>query len=207
MLIFFLSYFLPEWSVSSELVISPPCWFWSLYYPQISSNSYSVLSIRVCVCSVVWTLWPCGSQPSRLFCPWDSPGKNIGVRCHFLLRGILLTQVFCITGGFSPMRQHTPGLNCGLCHHPLLPAKDFPAAKTSGFCWVQGAVLFFGFFLDAVCIFFFSPLIQEVLSDYHVECCAANLGRWKEEPSLDSAKSFTEHCTQTLILERAKGHV
>ena len=26
-----------------------------------------------------------GSPPSRLPCPWDSPGKNTGVGCHFLL--------------------------------------------------------------------------------------------------------------------------
>ena len=25
-------------------------------------------------------------QPTRLHCPWDSPGKNTGVSCHFLLR-------------------------------------------------------------------------------------------------------------------------
>ena len=25
-------------------------------------------------------------QPSRLPCPWDSPGKNTGVGCHFLLQ-------------------------------------------------------------------------------------------------------------------------
>ena len=25
-------------------------------------------------------------QPTRLLCPWDSPGKNTGVGCHFLLR-------------------------------------------------------------------------------------------------------------------------
>ena len=25
-------------------------------------------------------------QPSRLLCPWDSPGKNTGVGCHFLLQ-------------------------------------------------------------------------------------------------------------------------
>ena len=27
-------------------------------------------------------------QPSRLSCPWDSPGKNTGVGCHFLLQCI-----------------------------------------------------------------------------------------------------------------------
>ena len=28
----------------------------------------------------------------RLLCPWDSPGKNTEVGCHFLLQGIFLTQ-------------------------------------------------------------------------------------------------------------------
>ena len=29
---------------------------------------------------------------ARLLCPWISPGKNIGVGCHFLPQGIFLTQ-------------------------------------------------------------------------------------------------------------------
>ena len=28
----------------------------------------------------------------RKACPWDSPGKNTGVGCHFLLQGIFLNQ-------------------------------------------------------------------------------------------------------------------
>ena len=31
------------------------------------------------------SLRPHGLQPPRLLCPWDSPGKNTGVDCHFLL--------------------------------------------------------------------------------------------------------------------------
>ena len=31
-------------------------------------------------------------EPTRLSCPWNSPGENTGVGCHFLLQGILLTQ-------------------------------------------------------------------------------------------------------------------
>ena len=30
---------------------------------------------------------PHGLSLTRLFCPWDSPGKNTGVGCHFLPRG------------------------------------------------------------------------------------------------------------------------
>ena len=33
-----------------------------------------------------------GLYPSRLLCPWDSPGKNTGVGCHALLQGIFPTQ-------------------------------------------------------------------------------------------------------------------
>ena len=29
------------------------------------------------------------AQPTRLLSPWDSPGKNTGVGCHFLLQGNL----------------------------------------------------------------------------------------------------------------------
>ena len=32
------------------------------------------------------------TEPTRLLCPWDSPGKNTGVGCHFLLQGIFLMQ-------------------------------------------------------------------------------------------------------------------
>ena len=32
------------------------------------------------------------SQSIRLLCPWDSPGENTGVGCHFLLQGIFPTE-------------------------------------------------------------------------------------------------------------------
>ena len=41
-----------------------------------------------------------GLQPTRFLHPWDFPGKNTGVGCHFLLQEIFLTQ----------------GLNPGLLH-------------------------------------------------------------------------------------------
>ena len=33
-----------------------------------------------------------GLQLTRLLCPWDFPGKNTRVGCHFLLQGIFPTQ-------------------------------------------------------------------------------------------------------------------
>ena len=46
---------------------------------------------------VVWSLrrvslQPHRQQPTRLLGPWDSPGKNTGMGCRFLLQGIFLTQ-------------------------------------------------------------------------------------------------------------------
>ena len=42
--------------------------------------------------SRVLLLWSHGLQPAGFLCPWDFPGKNTGVGCHFLLQGIFLTQ-------------------------------------------------------------------------------------------------------------------
>ena len=47
------------------------------------------------VCLVVQscpTLRHHGLQPTRLLCPWDSPGKNARVCCHAFLQGIFPTQ-------------------------------------------------------------------------------------------------------------------
>ena len=45
-------------------------------------------------CSVVSnSLQPCGLEPARLLCPWDSLGKHIGVGSLSLLQGIFPTQV------------------------------------------------------------------------------------------------------------------
>ena len=38
------------------------------------------------------TLRPHGLKPTRLHCPWGSPGNNPGVCCHFLFQGIFPTQ-------------------------------------------------------------------------------------------------------------------
>ena len=72
----------------------------------------------LCVCKVAPvlsdSLRPYGLQPTRLLCPWDSPGKNAGVGCHALLQGIFLTQ------GWGP----------GLFLSPALVGKFFPTSAT-----------------------------------------------------------------------------
>ena len=46
------------------------------------------------------SVWPYGLQPTKLLCPWDSPGKNTGMGSHFLLQGIFMAQ------GLNPCFLH-----------------------------------------------------------------------------------------------------
>ena len=51
------------------------------------------LSLTCVSCSVMSdSSWPCWLYPTSLLCSWNSPGKNTGVGCHFLLQGIFPTQ-------------------------------------------------------------------------------------------------------------------
>ena len=69
----------------------------SRIYPPFLSLS-PALNLLLCVHThsvtlvVSDSLQPYGLEPSKLLCPWDSPGKHTGVGCHALLRGFLLTQ-------------------------------------------------------------------------------------------------------------------
>ena len=50
-------------------------------------KQYSCCCCCCCIASVVSdSVWPHRRQPTRLRHPWDSPGKNSGVGCHFLLQ-------------------------------------------------------------------------------------------------------------------------
>ena len=49
----------------------------------------------------------------RLFCPLNSPGKNIGVGSHSLLQGTFLTQ------GLNPSLLHCRGILYSLSHQPF----------------------------------------------------------------------------------------
>ena len=60
----------------------------SLYYMSETHNIVKQLCCAVLCLVVPDSPWPPGRQPTRLPCPWDSPGKNTGAGCHFLLQCI-----------------------------------------------------------------------------------------------------------------------
>ena len=55
----------------------------ALYITESETVSHSIMSD---------TLQPHGLYPTRLLCPWDTPGKNTGVDFHSLLQGISPNQ-------------------------------------------------------------------------------------------------------------------
>ena len=87
-------------------------------------------------------------QPTRLLCPWFSPGKNTGVGCHFLLQCIHACQVASVVSdsvrphGQQPSRLHcpqdSPGKNIGVGCHFLIPRINKSEKDDSNICW-QGS--------------------------------------------------------------------
>ena len=67
-------------------------------------------------------------QPTRLLCPWDSPGKNTGVGCHFLLQCVKVKSE-------SEVAQSCPTL-----HNPM----DFGPPGSSIHGILQARVLEWG---------------------------------------------------------------
>ena len=52
----------------------------------ITIPSFFSLLLLLVALVVSDSVWPHRQQPTRLLCPWDSPGKNTGMGCHFLLQ-------------------------------------------------------------------------------------------------------------------------
>ena len=66
---------------------------------------------------------PHRQKPTRLPRPWDSPGKNTGVGCHFLLQCMKVKSE-------REVAQSYPTLSYGLQPTRLLHAWDFPGKST-----------------------------------------------------------------------------
>ena len=110
-----------KWWIRTRFLDFPSSHLWSaegaLDSLRASARWYGLRDLPSCVCmymlprSVVSdSLRPLGLQPARLLCPWNFPGKNTGVCCHFLLQGIFLTQ----------------GSNPGLLHCRLIFTTESP---------------------------------------------------------------------------------
>ena len=71
---------------------------------------------------------PHRQQPTRVPRPWDSPGKNTGVGCHFLLQCMKVKSESAVTQLCPTLRPH------GLQPSRLLHPWDFPGKSTGVGC-------------------------------------------------------------------------
>ena len=89
--------------------------------------------ITCCCCQVASvvsnSVRPHRWQPTRLPCPWDSPGKNTGVGCRFLLRCMKVKSE-------SEVAQSCPTLQDPMDFETpwLLRPWDFPGKSTGMGC-------------------------------------------------------------------------
>ena len=77
---------------SGLYMYSFPCFHCGLSQ-ETGYSSFCYTGLCVCVCVLSRDrLFACNPMDCRLLCSWDSPRKNTGVGCHFLLQGIFPTQ-------------------------------------------------------------------------------------------------------------------
>ena len=108
----------------------------TLYNMPISFSLIIWGCVFGCVCvsrSVVSnSLQPHRLWPTRLFCAWDSPGKNTAMGCHFLLQRIFPTQ------GSNPSLAHCRQMLYRLSHQgspDYMVSSQFSRSVVSNSLW------------------------------------------------------------------------
>ena len=92
------------------------------------------------------TVWPHRQQPTRLPCPWDSPGKNTGVGCHFLLQCMKvkpLSHVQLLETPWTAAYQAPPSM--GFFQQEYWSGVPLPSLKQlfwgMSYRWLKGLVI------------------------------------------------------------------
>ena len=82
-------------------------------------------------------------QPTRLLCPWDSPGKNTGVRCHFpsnawkwKVKVKLLSCVWLLATPWTAV--HQASLSMGFSRQEYWSGVLLPSPNEREFEWTPG---------------------------------------------------------------------
>ena len=108
--------------------------------PKFTRNACCCCCCCCLVASVVSdSVRPQRQQPIRLFCPWDSPGKNTGVGCHFLLQCMKVKREsdiaqLCPTPS-DPINCSLPGSSVhGIFQARVLESGSTAAAKSLQSC-------------------------------------------------------------------------
>ena len=77
-------------------------------------------------------------QLTRLPCPWDSPGKNTGVGCHFLLQGMKVKSESEVAQSCLTLSDPTDCSLPGSSVHGIFQARvlEWDTIAVSFFCFI-----------------------------------------------------------------------
>ena len=111
------------------------------------------------------SVWPHRGQPTRLPHPWDSPGKNTGVGCHFLLQCMKVKSE-------SEVTQSCPTL-----HNPM--DCSLPGSSVHGIFQARvlewGAIAFSKQMLQITEITIFLFIIENIPQDHYRSNYVSNI--------------------------------
>ena len=126
----------PDWWVTIHRITKSRTWLKQLSTHadiRIRINAQLELMLRI----NADTLRSNGLRPTRLLCPWDSPGKSTGVSCDALLQGIG-PRVSCIAGRFFSIwvireaKQYF--IECTRCVFASTAQEHSPLLSRNGTC-------------------------------------------------------------------------
>ena len=93
----------------------------SLFMNSVFANlSTQSLLLLLLLCP---TVSPHRWQPTRLPCPWDSPGKSNGVGCHFLLQCMKVKSESEVAQSCPTLRDPMDGSLWGSSVHGIFQAR------------------------------------------------------------------------------------
>ena len=78
----------------------------SSYFRQVIIHQLKLFTAAAKTSVVSNSVWPHRQQSTRLPHSWDSPGKNTGVGCHFLLWKLFARNFQILIGSLLNCRQH-----------------------------------------------------------------------------------------------------
>ena len=107
-----------EHAHSQTLSFGPPktwiCSYSDVSFITLQNSKPKLICVHACSvsksCPIL--LWPHRLKPARRLCPWNFPGKNTTVGCHFLLQGkVAITVGKCLPHlAFPFFKRHSTSL-------------------------------------------------------------------------------------------------
>ena len=133
-------------------------------------------------------------QPTRLPCPWDSPGKNTGVGCHFLLQCMKVKSE-------NEVAQSCPTLSDPMdCSLPGSSVRGIFQARV-----LEWGAIAFSTCTHYMCLYPFCHKVKwKLLSHVHYTVHAilqARILEWIASPLLQCSSLSLLHCSSLSLLQ------